>query len=113
SALGNKIQQFLIVLDYIRLSFVGTHTQYDAAVVRQVFAGEFVGWNERDIHSNLLQHCRNIVASTHDVTNLEVLRDLHVHDADVLRGGLVEVKRADVFTSNELVGFRVSFAGDI
>ena len=69
----------------------------------KIFSGNFLGGNHRDVHSNLLQHGRNIIARTHDVAGLQILGNFHLHNADPLKGGLVVVKSIEVWPSNHAV----------
>ncbi len=105
SARRHKIQQLFVIRGHIFLRVVGPNPQHDRSVSAQVFAGKLLRRNQAYIHSDLLQHSRNVIARAHDIANLQIMRRLHVHHAHALHRRLVIVKAAQIFPRHQRVAF--------
>ena len=92
STVVNKIEQLLII-----------RTQDLSACRKHGFperlsdtglnlACDFVGRNQSDLHPDLLEHRRNIISRAHNVADIQILRYLHVDNADALQRWLVIVE---------------------
>ena len=73
SAVGDVIEQALIVLANVFASVIGADAEHDGAVRCEISGGEFFGRDQRDVESELLQHGGNVVARAHDVADLQIL----------------------------------------
>ena len=103
----DEIEQPLVIINHAFLGIISADAQHDRLVLAQVLAGQLVSRNHRDIHPDLLEHSRNVVARAHDVSNLEVLGDLHVHDRHALHRRLVVIKRAEIFACDHRIPLAV------
>ena len=74
------------------------------------FRRQILRWNQRDIHPDLLENRWNVVARAHDVADFQIVRDLHIDDADLLPRWLVVVEAAQIFTRDERVSLAVFLA---
>ena len=84
AASRNEIQQLLVICRDIFLRVVGANAQHHCPKLAQVLRGEFFWRNHGNVHPDLLQHRRNVVPSSHDVSDLQVIRNFHVDDAHAL-----------------------------
>src|SRR4029077_1886863 len=103
----DELEQPGVVINYAFLGIISADAQHDRLVLAQVLAGQLVSRNHRDIHPDLLEHRRNVVARAPDVSNFEVSGDLHIHDRHALHGRLVVIKGAEIFARDHCISLAV------
>src|SRR5579862_3229792 len=83
------------------------NAKHDRPKARKVAALKIV-WGQRgDVQADLLQNDGNIVSRSHEVADLQSLRDLHLHNAGTLQRGLVIEEAAKIGPRNQTVAFAV------
>jgi len=78
------IQQPLIVLLHIVARIEGSNAQHDGPEASQIAMGDVVRRKQRDVESQLAQHVGDVVARSHDVTDLQSLRNFDLDHAGAL-----------------------------
>jgi hypothetical protein len=66
-----------------------------------------LGRNHGDVHPHLSEHGWNVISGAHDVSDFQVVENLHIYDADALPRRLVVVETAEIFACDQRVPFAV------
>ncbi len=108
AAVLHVVEQPLIVLLDCLLRVVGANTKDDRAESAQVSrASTSAAGSKRHVEPEFAQHVGNIVARAHDVADLQLLRDLYLHQAGALASRLEVKETADVGTRDQTVAVAV------
>src|SRR6185503_3152359 len=83
SPVFDKLQKLAVIACDILLGVVGTHSENDAAELGKVLGRQLLRGENREIHADLLQHCRRVLTCALNVSHIETFGNLHVSIVDV------------------------------
>src|SRR5271165_6826263 len=107
AAVLHVIQQTLIVLLHVVARVVGANAGNDGAEAAETAMLDVASRKKSYIEAELPQHGRDVVASAHDVADLEVGRDFDIDDTGPLQRGLIVEETAEVGARDQAVALAV------
>src|SRR5262249_24287750 len=81
------------------------NAQHDGAELGQIRGSQLLQWNVYDPQPHLPQYSCDVISRALDVTHLEFLGDLYIHNADALHARLIVVEGVQVIACDYGVAF--------
>ena len=107
AAVAGVVQKPLIILLHIVARIVGANAQHDGPEAIEIAAREIAGSKQRDVEAEFAQHVGNIVAGSHDVADLQTLRNFDLDDAGALERRLIVEEAANIRPRDQAVALAV------
>src|ERR1019366_1987730 len=101
------LKEPLIVFFHVIAGVAGLNAEHDRSKACQIAVFNVICRQQCHIQAKLSQNNRNVISSAHDITNLQPLRDLHLHHAGALQCGLVIEEAAEIGPGDQTVAFAV------
>ena len=95
---------------HIRPRVIGANADDDGAVAAEIARRQLLRRDDAGVQADALQHGRNFIAGAHDVADLELRRQLHVHGLHVFCCGAIGVVRIKIGPRDDLESFGVLLA---
>src|SRR5580765_1478307 len=104
------IKQPAIVFPHVSPRVIRADADDDGPIAAEIARSQLLHREDAGVQTDTLQHRRNFIARAHDVTDLELRRQLHVHGLHVLRRRAIGVIGIKVGPRNYLEAFGVLLA---
>jgi hypothetical protein len=103
-------EQAIVISGHFRPCGIGAHAEKNCIVLTKIAASDIGRRQKVHLDTEILERSGNIIAAAHDISDVQIGCNLHIHGCGFISRRRIEEMRPEPAVSRNLVAFPVLFA---